>query len=316
MGALQQEHDSQPVIEHGYAGLGDWQEILEFMCRVRAEQPHCDHVGDLLWADRVPTADPEKNICLWRDEAGNLAAFSLVHTHWGTLQYEVKPSLRSRTLEGRVLSRGVERLAAAAARAGEPDWSVYASSPEDDAQRLELLEEAGFERASTYAWHLIRPLPDTLPEPVLPPGFRIRPIAGEDEAPAYVDAHRDAWQPRSTMTVELHLRLMRMPMYRRELNLVVTAPDGTLAAAMIGWLDPLNKTVEIEPLGVRPRFRRMGLGRAIVVEGLHRFRAVGAEAAEVWGVSRKPEAVDLYQSAGFEKSARVLDLVKKIPTAR
>jgi len=242
------------VTEHTYADLPDWQRILDLLCQVRLEQPHCNHLGDLLWNDRVPAPDPAQNIHLWEDEEGRLVAFSMLHTHWQTLSYEILPRIRTQHLEQQIIAWSEERLIACA-RMQTSDWAVSINAPENDTQRVDLLRSAGFVVDDAYAWHLIRPLRDPIPAPVLPAGFTVRHLAGEHEAAAWVEAHRDAWQQYgSTMTVELHLRLMQMPAFRPELNLVVVVPDGTFASAMIGWLDPLNKSAEIEPLGTRPAF--------------------------------------------------------------
>src|SRR5206468_2218062 len=96
--------------------------------------------------------------------------------------------------------------------------------------------------------------------------------------------HRDAWSvwAPSTHSVEQHLRLMQHPGYIRELNPVVVAPDGSLAAYCIGWPDAVNKVGEIEPLGTRPAYSSLGLARAIIVEVLRRMRAHGMETALVY----------------------------------
>ncbi|MBI3942591.1 MAG: GNAT family N-acetyltransferase [Chloroflexi bacterium] len=296
----------------GYTSSQDWERILEFICQVRANRPHSDHLGDYLWAVRVPAPEPEEHIHIWEDQAGEMVAFAMVHMYWQSLQYEILPSRRTLPLEQQVVAWCAERLEILGQQ-HQPGWQVYASAPEADAQRIALLEAAGFVLAETYAWHMVRTLREPVPDPALPPGFMVRPLADESEAAAYVAAHRDAWQPGSTMTEALHLRLMRMAGFRPELNLVAIAPDGTFAATMIGWLDAVNKSVEIEPLGTRPAFRRLGLARGMIREALRRYQAIGAETAEVWGVSRNPAAQSLYAGEGFQRTGKVLDLVKKSP---
>jgi len=81
--------------------------------------------------------------------------------------------------------------------------------------------------------------------------------------------------------------------------------EGTLAAYCSAWLDPLARTVEIEPLGTRPEFRRLGIGRAIVDEVVRRAAERDAASVLVWGTGTNPIAVHLYESAGFS-SRRVL----------
>jgi ribosomal protein S18 acetylase RimI-like enzyme len=96
-----------------------------------------------------------------------------------------------------------------------------------------------------------------------------------------------------------------MPDFRYDLVPIVAAPDGALAAYCISWWDPRSASVEIEPLGTHPDFRRKGLARAIVREVLRRSSALRATYVLVWGVSTNPAAKALYVSAGL-RSRRVL----------
>ena len=47
----------------------------------------------------------------------------------------------------------------------------------------------------------------------------------------------------------------------------------------IVWLDSDNKAGLFEPVACLPDYRRRGLSRAMVVEGLRRLKALGAESA-------------------------------------
>ena len=88
-------------------------------------------------------------------------------------------------------------------------------------------------------------------------------------------------------------------------GLPCTAPDGTLAAYCIAWLDPWRGRSRSNPLGTRPEFRRLGIGRAIVDEVVRRAAERDAASVLAWGTGTNPIAVHLYESAGFS-SRRVL----------
>ncbi|MBB5937143.1 GNAT family N-acetyltransferase [Streptomyces zagrosensis] len=111
-------------------------------------------------------------------------------------------------------------------------------------------------------------------QPVLPAGFRFR-TADEAGPQAAVQAHRDAWA-RSTYTAEAYEGVRQTTAYRGDLHILVEAPDGTMASSTIMWLDEANNTAEFEPVGTHPRYRRLGLGRAMLLHGMHRARAAGA----------------------------------------
>ena len=87
---------------------------------------------------------------------------------------------------------------------------------------------------------------------------------------------------------------------------LVEAPDGTMASSTIMWLDEANKTAEFEPVGTHPGYRRRGLGRAMLLHGMHLARAAGAAHATVacLGAPGHPGARGLYYSVGFRELSR------------
>jgi GNAT superfamily N-acetyltransferase len=62
---------------------------------------------------------------------------------------------------------------------------------------------------------------------------------------------------------------------------LIEAPDGTLAATAIVWLDESTRTGEFEPVGTHRDFRRQGLGRALQLYGMHLARAAGADGSRL-----------------------------------
>ncbi|GAA2766643.1 hypothetical protein GCM10010103_56840 [Streptomyces paradoxus] len=149
-----------------------------------------------------------------------------------------------------------------------------------------------------------------LEQPALPDGFRFR-TADEAGPEAAVQAHLDAWSP-STYTAESYQGVRRTPAYRGDLHILVEAPDGTMAASTIMWLDEANKSVEFEPVGTHPGYRRRGLARAMLLHGMRQARAAGANHATVacLGAPGHPQARGLYYGVGFRELSRDVPLVK------
>ena len=135
----------------------------------------------------------------------------------------------------------------------------------------------------------------------LPAGFSIRSMADDDEVEArrkvlgFSFGHAD---PAEWATPETYRELQRAPDYRKDLDLYVVAPDGGFAACCIAWHDPVNRLGTFEPVGTHPAFRRMGLGRAVIMEGINRLGSLGAERA--WVGSGQP----FYGAIGFVKTYR------------
>jgi GNAT superfamily N-acetyltransferase len=146
--------------------------------------------------------------------------------------------------------------------------------------------------------------------PTLPDGFRFR-NADEAGPEAAVRAHVDAWAP-STYTAEGYEGVRNTAPYRGDLHVLVEAPDGTMAASTIMWLDEVNRTAEFEPVGTHPHFRRRGLGRAMLLHGMHLAREAGATHATVvcLGAPGHPNARGLYYSVGFRPFTRDVPVIR------
>ncbi|MDT8913330.1 GNAT family N-acetyltransferase [Amycolatopsis sp. PS_44_ISF1] len=149
-----------------------------------------------------------------------------------------------------------------------------------------------------------------LERPVLPPGFRFR-TAAEAGPEAAVQAHVDAW-PRGTYSLPGYLGVREAPGYRGDLHLLIEAPDGTMAGSAIMWLDEVNRTAEFEPVGTHVAHRRRGLGRALLLQGMHSARAAGATHMTVAsaGAAGDPGARELYYSVGFRELSRDAPMIK------
>jgi ribosomal protein S18 acetylase RimI-like enzyme len=178
-------------------------------------------------------------------------------------------------------------------------WATHGYEPD-----VEALGDTG-------DWHQLneRDLTD-LEQPALPAGFRFR-TANEAGSEAAVQAHVDAWAP-TAYTARSYDDVRQTAAYRGDLHILVEAPDGTMAASAIMWFDEANKTVEFEPVGTHPDYRRLGLARGMTLHGMHRAQAAGATHATVAcrGAPGHPAARGLYYSVGFQELSRDAPLIK------
>jgi GNAT superfamily N-acetyltransferase len=166
-------------------------------------------------------------------------------------------------------------------------------------------------RGDTGSWTQLneRDLPEVT-EPVLPEGFRFR-TADEAGPQAAVQAHVDAWAP-SSYTAEGYEGVRQTATYHDNLHVLVEAPDGTMAASTIMWLDEANKTAEFEPVGTHPAYRRLGLGTAMLLHGMLLARDAGATHTTVacLGAPGHLNARGLYYRVGFRPFTRDAPLIK------
>src|SRR5437016_3415880 len=188
----------------------------------------------------------------------------------------------------------------------------------DDHALGTALDRVGFTRqADAGSGHgMRRPVLTVAPPPVA--GYSVRAVQ-PGETGARVEVHRAAWRPASlpwhrghqpptdpdatsSFTREGYEAVRNTWLYDPGFDLVAVAPDGSLAACCIAWLDPSTGVAEIEPLGVAPNHRRRGLAGALCLEVAARVgRAGGHEVFINTSPSDAyPAPAGAYAKAGFE----------------
>jgi ribosomal protein S18 acetylase RimI-like enzyme len=177
-----------------------------------------------------------------------------------------------------------------------------------DDETAALLRAHGFEHDAVAPWLRwnVRPLEEVEP-PVVPDGYRLATMAGYGDFASRSAAHRSAFHP-SRFTDEVYATVRRESPWRPELDCVVVAPDESVAAFALAWLDEVNRVGELEPVGVRADEQRRGLGRAICLFALEQLKAAGVETALVGsrGDDDHPGPRALYESIGFREAWRNL----------
>lgn len=180
----------------------------------------------------------------------------------------------------------------------------FAWISDTDSELVTYLESEGYERVHidrSYRWDLT----GDLPEPVVPDGWMLRAVTGEDEANERRRASHAAFE--STMPEAMHLQryldFMRSPAYVPERDLVAVSPDGRIASFMVWWGDE-SGIAQIEPFGTHPDYHRQGLGRALLYHGLGEMRAAGMHTCRVVTDDDR-EATSFYEGVGFRDVGRL-----------
>lgn len=282
--------------------------VLAFVgeCYARMQGCGCLHPGDVAHAmsNSWRGHDLDQHIFLAEGEgnvSGRIRALLLVYSaHDGAFDIIVAPEERGGSFERALLQEGLRRTRALLARE-RPDGQeqpISIDAMDCDEQRRALLSELGFTpdpAPSTVV--TTRPLAGDLPTPPLPEGYTLRAAAGEHDAAALAAVHNASFTPK--WTPEAYLAVMRTPGFTVERELVAVAPDGSFAAFLIYWLDPISRTGEFEPVGTAHDHQRRGLASALLAEGMRRMRAAGMDEAMVVHLTTNPPAEALYHSVGF-----------------
>ncbi|TFF91040.1 hypothetical protein EU545_05920, partial [Candidatus Thorarchaeota archaeon] len=141
-----------------------------------------------------------------------------------------------------------------------------------DTDRVRLLEKIGYEKREVHGDLQERPLDLPPPEYEIPHGFQIRSVDLERDFEEYRRVQASVFPHCECMTKSLARTYASASFYNPELDLVAEAPDGHFAAIGTVRIDPVSRIAEFEPVGTHPDFRRLGLARAVVAEGLRRLR--------------------------------------------
>jgi mycothiol synthase len=234
---------------------------------------------------------------LWESD-GQLIAFMMPDGGLGEAHFCVDPRWETNKLEEEMLNVAEERLAAIK-EDGSRKLHVWAL--EADKPRQELLISHGYHKDDWPEYQWRRDLYGPVSEVPVPAGYTIRPLGDglellercyasglgfhEGDIKIAVENRDDPTWYRNIQTA---------PLYRRDLDLLAVAPDGSIASFCTIWFDDVTRSACFEPVATVQAHQRRGLGKAVMTEGLRRLQRMGATRAFVSGYSSKANA--LYRS--------------------
>jgi GNAT superfamily N-acetyltransferase len=145
-------------------------------------------------------------------------------------------------------------------------------------------------------------IPDPFPPISIPSGFRLKSLADECD---WRKINRVLWRgfdhegepDESEEELESRRKMFDTPKGRRDLKIVVEAPapGGPFVAFCGMFYEPTHQYAYVEPVATDPEYRRLGLGKAAVLEGIRRCGALGAKVAYVGS------DLEFYKATGFTK---------------
>lgn len=239
----------------------------------------------------------EDVIYIWENGDGKIAAV-LNPENLGDVFLHVHPALRTEQLETEMIETAEQQLAASDAE-GRRRVRIWVES--NDELRQSILMGRGYTKGSWPEYQRRRSMNMLIPNPPLAEGYTIRALGDSDELPARSWISWKAFHPDEPDERyegwEWYRNVQRAPLYRRDLDLMVVAPNGEFASFCTIWFDDVTRTGAFEPVGTAPAHQRLGLGKALMCEGLRRLERLGATQATVGAYSVRANA--LYASAGF-----------------
>ncbi len=255
-----------------------------------------------------PFAPLEEIVFLWETADGRIAAV-LNPENPGDCFMQIHPEFKTAELEAEMIALAEEKLS----RQRQETRRVALWSDSKDEQRQKLLMERGFRKSGERESQWRRKLDTPIPPAAVAPGYTIRALGEASELPARSWASWRGFHPNEPAEKyqgwEWYLNIQRCPLYRRDLDIVAVAADGTIASFCTFWFDDVVRKAYIEPVATVPEHLRKGLARATITEGLRRVQRLGAVEATVGGMEDGPDA--LYSSVLSPEHDRYEQWVKE-----
>ncbi len=250
------------------------------------------HLGDVYFTLYFLTdGNLEDTAALWYDPVGELQAASFVTG--ATFDMVLRPESSASLLAADMIAWAI-----AESKRRDPDARVIRVQRRPRRrERIAFLEGLGFRRSAAGAFALERALDELPRAPHLAPEFTCRALCSED-IPSRVCAFMEVF-PGEKKSITDYARLMRCDGYEPFLDLVAADDSGEVAAFCSAWLDRPNRVGLFEPVGTCGRYRRIGLARALLSEGLQRLKELGAESAVIRVRSDNAAAIACYKKVGF-----------------
>jgi mycothiol synthase len=266
---------------HSYRNEDDYWRIREFLRSVMSHNNRRElswHVAR--WDYWIWFANPdiekitlEENVFIWETESGQIAAVLNPEQH-GHAFPQVHPDFRTPELDEETIAVAEERLTTTG-KDGHQKLCYWIDSKDRSCQ--EILTRRGFNKVDLPESQEIqhrRSLDEPLPEPPIIPSYTIRSQGDGLELlercyASGLGFHNDDIQVARDNRdhSDWYHHIQTAPLYRRDLDIVAVASDGSIASFCTIWFDDVTRTAYIEPVATVPAHQRKGLGKAVLMEG-------------------------------------------------
>ena len=254
----------------------------------RFENNHADYVNDFrIWEkvdDSIPPAN-RKIVAVANPETSNIYYIQIDHT-CSFIEREIVNWIEVHLLEKKKDPSKREK--------------IRIKTIEGNSTREFLLSELGYQKEGEIDCY-VRILPTDLPIPDIkyPEGFEIRSVKGKSDYDQLAQLIRKIFGHGEWFTTEILEGIARCSFYNQDLDLVAVAPDGTFTSFCTFRMDPESRITQLEPMVTHPNYRKQGLARLLIYEGLRRAMKYDPAFFYIGGAANTPAANQLYDSVGF-----------------
>lgn len=289
-----------------YRDEKDFPTILDLIVRIRPLKHLKDYPGKVDLEENLASATTRANMRLWFDD-GQPIAWAYVD-EYNNLSWELDDQYVE-MIGTKIVEWG--EFCVRRKLANGDTATLDTNCREDYTERISFLDRHGFEPTQGFNVSMTRQLTEPIPEPQLLQGFVIRPIAGIHEAESVAAMHRVAFGT-DYMTTENRLVIMKTSGYDPSLDLVVVAPDGTIAGNCICSMNSTENRGNTDPISIHPRFQRMGLARALLLTGLRLIKERGMKSAHLGTSGDNLAMQKTAEAVGFTIEYKTIWFSKKV----
>lgn len=230
----------------------------------------------------------------WQTQAGEIAAVLHPICH-DEVRIHIHPQYRTVELEQEIIAYAEQRFF---------DYTkdgkkiFYLAVYSDDTMRQDILLERGYNKKPWWGHHWWRDLDETIPDVPATPGYVIRSMGDESEHPSRSWSSWRAFHPdepdENYEGYAWYKNMQSAPLYRRDLDIVAATESGEVASFCTISYDDYTRSAVTVLVGTSADHWRRGLGKAVMIEGMHRLKHLGC--TRVFSTANEEPADKLYGS--------------------
>lgn len=277
---------------------------LGFNWNIRRWEGSRFYDSDITW----PSARIIGKTQLWQLKSGDVVG-AVIQDGPGNAYIQVHPSFRA--LERKMIHWAETHLAEKGVD-GQFCLSIFVY--DYDLVRGELLLDLGFHKTDVLGISRRLQLLDyATSTPIIDHTYTLRTTDPTklDECQRLADLLNAAFGRNFHNALEYQNFTQYAPTFRRDLDLVAVAHDGTFVAYVGVPYDSENRLGLFEPVCTHPEHRQRGLAQGLMREGLRRLKIIGAREVIVETGNMLP-ANQLYDSLGFTEVCRGFQWKKRV----
>ncbi|MDR2568673.1 MAG: GNAT family N-acetyltransferase [Oscillospiraceae bacterium] len=272
----------------------DYHAVRDFLIRL---DNHNYHFGRWDWMITHGYLDKDvlPKICIW-EEKGEIVALATCDLGFGRAY--LLASKKQRHLYEEMILKAKESL--------DKDGDFMVIIPDGDTKLQNTAARLGYEPTQEREFDAIYPINVENIRYTLPDGFKITSMADTYDLYKYGEVLWKGFDHEVNGEGPFVFKHDDLPEWKigferpnvnLDLKIAVVAPNGDFVSYCGMWQDNASQSVLVEPVATDPAYRKMGLGKAAVLEATRRCGLLGAKRAFVGS------AQQFYYSIGFRPYA-------------